>query len=167
MRCSLKLLSENKCSLFNSFQLVGGWVLFLPFLPKAWNITLDSYQQSFKDLPRSLKMNDRWPPTEFVYFWQKSIISFPKMTSQHHYLNLGFDDPSLSIWLTKQDTFLKFIVPSAACSYPSPKMCSWCLRVFMQSSIRWLFWENNLGLKHRISSKYTLQNNYWHYIKEF
>ena len=127
---------------------VSKWVgAFSTFFTQGLEHQHQWQHASYKDLPRCLKMNDRWPPTEFVYFWQKSIISFPKMTSQHHYLNLGFDDPSLSIWLTKQDTFLKFIVPSAAYSYPSPKMCSWCLRVFMQSSIRWLFWENNLGLK--------------------
>ena len=91
----------------NSLKLlVGEWVgcFFHRFLPKAWNITLDSYQQSFKDLPRSLKMNDRWPPTEFVYFWQKSIISFPKMTSQqpHYLLRLKVWWPLLLLYLTKQ-----------------------------------------------------------------
>ena len=151
MRCSLKLLSEKKCSMFNSFQFVSGWVLFLPFLPKAWNINISDNMLVTKiSLGVSRWMTGDHQQNLFIFGKSPLFLSqkwLPNSLTSTTYLNLGFDDPSLSIWLTKQDTFLKFIVPSAAYSYPSPKMCSWCLRVFMQSSIRWLFWENNLGLK--------------------
>ena len=117
---------------------LGEWVgcFFHRFLPKAWNIILSDLQ-SCKDLPRGLKMNDRWPPTEFVYFWQKSIISFPKMTSQqpHYLLELSRVWWPLLLYLTKQYTFLKFTVLSTACSttYPDTKNVFMVSKSFTQS----------------------------------